>query len=382
MKIWSMVLAIAVAIALLPSCREKTETSSRVVVTAIGIDQGEQEDCRLSIQAIELLKTAGSLTEQAENATNVYTIEDETVAGALKSFVTQTGRSAYVLHNRAIVIGLEQAKRRPLSSLLDYFIRNHAGRSTVDMVICRGDAAELLEVPSAGYTIPAEHLSLLIQEANQYGFAVSSELLDVEKSTSGMYDAAIPIVRVDKTGEELSMSVDGTAVFRQGQYVGELDAAATRGLLFGRGDLQQCLYVLDKPDGGGKLTVEVESARTAVSVDKAGLNASFRLQVSCRATVLEEYSPAALTSAQLSRVQEALEQAIRADTQAAIHHTVDLWACDVYGFSRMVRKKQPDLVRGHEDEWPARLHDCAFSIKVTAQVAKAGGEAGGGIMQK
>ena len=59
-----MALALAVGFALLPSCREKSLTNSRVVVTAVGIDAGEEADCRLSIQAIETLKTSGSLTER------------------------------------------------------------------------------------------------------------------------------------------------------------------------------------------------------------------------------------------------------------------------------------------------------------------------------
>ena len=220
MKVWVLALALAVGFALLPSCREKSLTNSRVVVTAVGIDAGEEADCRLSIQAIETLKTSGSLTEQAENATKVYDIEAPSVAGALQSFVTRTGRSSYILHNRAVVIGLEQAKRRPLSALLDYFIRNHEGRSTVDMAVCRGEAAELLAVPSAGYTIPAEHLSVLLQQAGRQGFAVPTDLLDVERSTSGMYDMVMPIVRVDKTGEEPAMVMDGTAYSAGGNTPG------------------------------------------------------------------------------------------------------------------------------------------------------------------
>ena len=64
MKFWAIALALAVAAALLPSCQEKSETTRRIVVTAVGIDAGEDGRCRLSIQAIESLKTSGSLTEQ------------------------------------------------------------------------------------------------------------------------------------------------------------------------------------------------------------------------------------------------------------------------------------------------------------------------------
>ena len=377
MKVWVLALALAVGFALLPSCREKSLTNSRVVVTAVGIDAGEEADCRLSIQAIETLKTSGSLTEQAENATKVYDIEAPSVAGALQSFVTRTGRSSYILHNRAVVIGLEQAKRRPLSALLDYFIRNHEGRSTVDMAVCRGEAAELLAVPSAGYTIPAEHLSVLLQQAGRQGFAVPTDLLDVERSTSGMYDMVMPIVRVDKTGEEPAMVMDGTAVFRRGEYAGELDEAATRGLLFGRGDLQTCTYLLSLPgtaEDPERLTVEVVSSKTKVHIRPEGEAAVIRLTITCSATVLE--------SSDLKAVAGALQEAILQDVRSALDKTIGDWGCDVYGFSRMVKKKAPELVRGREGEWPARLRDCRFEIEIKADAAKAGGVAGGGIMQK
>ena len=369
MKIWVMTLILAVGFALLPSCREKSLTNSRVVVTAVGIDAGEEADCRLSIQAIETLKTSGSLTEQAENATKVYDIEAPSVAGALQSFVTRTGRSSYILHNRAVVIGLEQAKRRPLSALLDYFIRNHEGRSTVDMAVCRGEAAELLAVPSAGYTIPAEHLSVLLQQAGRQGFAVPTDLLDVERSTSGMY----------------AMVMDGTAVFRRGEYAGELDEEATRGLLFGRGDLQTCTYPLSLPgtaEDPERLTVEVTSSKTKVRIWPEGEAAVIRLTISCKATVLEEYRAAGLESSDLKAVAGALQEAILQDVRSALDKTIGDWGCDVYGFSRMVKKKAPELVRGREDEWPARLRDCRFEVEVKADAAKAGGVAGGGIMQK
>lgn len=385
MKIWVMTLILAVGFALLPSCREKSLTNSRVVVTAVGIDAGEEADCRLSIQAIETLKTSGSLTEQAENATKVYDIEAPSVAGALQSFVTRTGRSSYILHNRAVVIGLEQAKRRPLSALLDYFIRNHEGRSTVDMAVCRGEAAELLAVPSAGYTIPAEHLSVLLQQAGRQGFAVPTDLLDVERSTSGMYDMVMPIVRVDKTGEEPAMVMDGTAVFRRGEYAGELDEAATRGLLFGRGDLQTCTYPLSLPgtaEEPERLTVEVVSSKTKVHIRPEGEAAVIRLTITCSATVLEEYRAAGLESSDLKAVAGALQEAILQDVRSALDKTIGDWGCDVYGFSRMVKKKAPELVRGREGEWPARLRDCRFEVEVKADAAKAGGVAGGGIMQK
>ena len=212
-----------------------------------------------------------------------------------------------------------------------------------------------------------------------------TDLLDVERSTSGMYDMVMPIVRVDKTGEEPAMVMDGTAVFRRGEYAGELDEAATRGLLFGRGDLQTCTYLLSLPgtaEDPERLTVEVVSSKTKVHIRPEGEAAVIRLTITCSATVLEEYRAAGLESSDLKAVAGALQEAILQDVRSALDKTIGDWGCDVYGFSRMVKKKAPELVRGREGEWPARLRDCRFEIEIKADAAKAGGVAGGGIMQK
>ena len=176
-----------------------------------------------------------------------------------------------------------------------------------------------------------------------------------------------------------------TAVFRRGEYAGELDEAATRGLLFGRGDLQTCTYPLSLPgtaEDPERLTVEVVSSKTKVHIRPEGEAAVIRLTITCSATVLEEYRAAGLESSDLKAVAGALQEAILQDVRSALDKTIGDWGCDVYGFSRMVKKKAPELVRGREGEWPARLRDCRFEVEVKADAAKAGGVAGGGIMQK
>ena len=102
MKVWSLLLALVIGFALLPSCREKSKINNQIVVTAIGVDAAADGLCKLSIQAIETLKTSGSLSEQNENATRLYEIEAPSVAAALEAFVTTAGRTTYILHNRVI----------------------------------------------------------------------------------------------------------------------------------------------------------------------------------------------------------------------------------------------------------------------------------------
>lgn len=119
--------------------------------------------------------------------------------------------------------------------------------------------------------------------------------------------------------------------------------------------------------------MEVVSSKTKVRIRPEGEAAVIRLTISCKATVLEEYRAAGLESSDLKAVAGALQEAILQDVRSALDKTIGDWGCDVYGFSRMVKKKAPELVRGREDEWPARLRDCRFEVEVKADAAKAGG---------
>ncbi len=382
MKVWSLLLALVVGFALLPSCREKSKINNQIVVTAIGIDAAADGLCKLSIQAIETLKTSGSLSEQSENATRLYEIEAPSVAAALEAFVTTAGRTTYILHNRVIAIGMSALHQQSLVSLTDYFVRNHEGRPLVDMVVCRDSAAAVLEVPSTSYTIPAEHLSMLLQKANRRGHAVRGRLLDVERTLSGMWDAALPIASIEGEGENRTLKTDGTALFRDGWYVGELDDDATRGLLFARGDLDSTLYTLEL-NQDQRLTVEVYNARTSVRLQPAdsltaadGRSGAYTFTITCDAGIVEESAPGSWDISQLPAINAALSARIRADVEQAIAASAIAHGSDVIALKRTAMKQAPSLIRGREYMWNALLPDCTYTANVVATVRKIGVESG------
>lgn len=376
MRTWIMLVAVLLGFCLLPSCREKSQINNRIVVTAVGIDEDEEQGgCRVSIQAIEALKISGSLTDQNENATSIYEASGRSVASAMKTFVTQTGRNTYILQNRAVVMSLDLLKKTALPATLDYFLRNYESRPDVGLLISRGDPAEVLSVPSSSYTIPSEYLSTLIREGQRWGFSAKTTLLDAERSFSGMFDAFIPIVRVQGSGDEAEIVMDGTAVFREGVFAGELDEEETRGLLFATGDLERCSLVLESPKGEA-VTVEVKNIHSSIGVQAQGDAAQFTLRVSCSAEVTEENDGDPLTEAAVPELERQLIERIEREIQAAVRRTVEDYGCDVFGFGRRVMKSEPGLIRGSEEEWPEKLKDCRFEVEIKAPIRGIGAETG------
>lgn len=372
MKIWAVIIALAIGMALLPDFRSKSEVTSRVVVTAVGIDFMDNEKYAMAVQAIETMKTSGSLSEQEDNATKVYEIEGRSVAGAIQAFATENGRDTYILHNRLIALGMELISERELSLVLDYFMRNHESRPLVDMVVCRGKAAEVLQVPSASYPIPAEQVEKLLEEGQRWGTVAHTTLLDVERAMSGMWDAIMPIIKVDDSGEEPRLMTDGTAVFQGGTLAGELDENGTRGLLFAMDRIKECLYVL-KMDDGRSVTAEIHKSNTKIKLEKDGNGGiSYAFSIDCRAEITEEYGEEALNTEQLAQLNSLLTQAIKADAEYALEQTMHQFGCDPLGLRRMVMKKYPDAIRGQEDEWEQQLRSCTFTVDVDAYVDRSG----------
>ncbi len=376
MRTWIMLVAVLLGIVMLPSCREKSQINNRVVVTAVGIDRAEgEEGCSLSLQAIEALKISGSLTNQENNATGLYETDGSSVAAAMKSFVTQTGRNTYLLQNRAIVISLDQLKEQSLQATLDYFLRNYESRPGVYLAVSRDSPAEVLGITTSSYTIPAEYLATLLREGQRWGYSASATLLDAERSFSGMFDAYLPIVRVEGEGDDAAIVMDGTAIFRQGEYVGELDSSETRGLLFVQNELERGTLTV-KGEGGIPVTAELKKSHTSVTVEREGDAAAFTIRISARAEIAEEADGDALSKAGLPALETLFARQIEEEVRAAVEKTVKEYGSDVFGFGRRLMKKEPGLIRGSEDEWPARLKECSYRVVAEVDIRGIGADTG------
>ena len=350
-------LAVAVVcVAVFPSFRKTPSISNRIVVTAIGLEKAG-EVYHLSIQAVDALKTAGSLSEQSEKATAVYRAQGESVAQALQSFLNETGRSTYILHNRIIALGLSQCRDTPLEEQLDYFIRNLEGRSSVLPVVCRCDPAELLSIDSGNDAIPAEYVAQLLEEGARCGLAVSARMLDVQRTMSGMYDAVLPIVDVENGVPRL----DGTALFREGVLVGELSAEQTTALLLAKDRVEECLIVRDG------VTFRLQETDTRLKIDRNEDVFSYVFSVSGTMDIVEVDSP--VSKEERQRLTEELSRYITQTVRETMIVVVRVYGCDPLGLSRQTAKQYRTVT---QQQALQRLNDGNIEVQTTIHLTESG----------
>lgn len=312
---------------LLLGWKQDSVVHNRRVVTAVGLG-GNDAWYQVSVQAVEALKTASNLAEQSENATAVYTAEGKTVTDAFQQFLKMSGNRAYVLQNQVLVISEELCRTRSLFAILDYFMRTSESNGSVKVMVFRGNPADLLSVPSGSEPIPATAVTHLIEEGNQWGLCFNTTLLDVERASSGMLDAALPLVEMRDDTPQLA----GTVLFKNGQWAGILNSEKTTGLLAAGNWLRECVW---ETQG---VAFRLESLKTVLHIQKQNETLCFSFSLSGKARLLEETAPIGSEQRQtcLQQVAEILQGKMADALQSA-----DVYLSDPLGLARRAQQRYP-----------------------------------------
>lgn len=327
MKRWIWIL---IPCFLLCGCRREPAMGEQVIVTGIGIDERDGEWI-VSVQAVEALKTTGSLSEQSDVATAVYTASGRSVAEALQAFLNETGKRTYILQNKILVVRDTVCRRKPMAVILDYFIRNHEGRALVDVAVCCGDPSVLLDIVTGSDAIPAEYVSELLEEGNRFATAVQTRLLDVERASSGMYDLTAPMLTVTDRTPHLA----GTAVFRDGILCDTLTPQETMGFCAVSGQSQRCLYTVDD------VTFRLEGLRTRTDITWED-GCRYAVTVTGSADVIENGNGTTLSRAEKQTLLSRVETALAADAETALTRTRER-DCDPLGLARLTTVRPADI---------------------------------------
>ncbi len=308
---------------LLCGCRSEPAVGEQVIVTGMGIDK-QDGVWTLAIQAVEALKTAGSLSEQNESATAVYTADGASVAEALQAFLNETGKRTYILQNQIFVLSERLCRQQSVFDVLDYFMRNQEGRALVDVVVSHDAPAALLDITTGSDAIPAEYLSQLLDEGRRYARAAEAHLLDIERASSGMYDLLLPRIAVTNGVPQL----EGTAVLRNGVLCDILTQQETTGMLLAGGDSDRCLYTIDD------ITFLVSDMHRRLTVESVGGTWRYRIALTGVARVMEQQPTMEGSTIQPEKALQHVEIAIATTAETALRRTATQDHSDPFGLSR------------------------------------------------
>lgn len=373
-KLWRIGLALCTALCLLACCGgcwSGRELGKLLVVMGVGLDADPSgQTLQVTAQAAkaaDMGKTEGGSGPAYWNlnssGTDPFT--------ALRRMTGQAGKQLYLSHNQVLVIGRELAEQG-VQDALDYFLRDRENRTNVWVIVADGTAADLLDFEPAMERLPARQLAEQIKSRSDTGEWPAVDLLEFTNQLMERSRAPVaPLVALIQDGDAQTAQVVGTAVFRDDQMTGSLNAAETRGMLWSTGEVESAALQADLE--GDQIAVEMVSATGALApvLGEDG-SVTMRVEIHAEGYISAQSGDRNFADPQnVDRLEESLCQTIRAEVEAAFQKAQAL-RTDIYGLGNRIHEKYPHIWEQLEENWHDRFSQVTLETKVDVRVSSTG----------
>jgi spore germination protein KC len=353
-------------------CWGRKELNSLGIVLGTALDLGDKpESLQISAQVVKpgALKNEGGSSEKAY--INLHNTDDS-INSAVTGLTHMNNRTLYFSHNQILIFSQELAKRDMLDAL-DAFSRAYESRMNVYILISRGEAAEVLEEDPELEKIPAAHIAETVENQKANSESVIVTMRDFNIATLSKSRAPVaPIIETYNVDDKMKIRLSGTAVFKEGKMIGELDAAQTRGLMLTLDKAQRTTRTLSTE--WGQVVLQTRHEKSELKVEKAE-DGTFRIKLKINGSgyVSSNETQMDLSTSEKSRQLEAMEaQAVRADVENALKQAHALSA-DIFGFGEAISGHYPKDWEKLEDNWDSVFKQLPVDIEIDISLDCTGG---------
>ncbi len=327
----------------------------------------------------------GGGSNQAMSATWTLEASGYTVFQAIKNMELQSTRRLLFTHVEVVLFS-EKLARQGIRPVLDFFEREPQVRLIARPFVVQGDLQKLMEsqfpLEQFGATALSKQLASVQEEAAATSDTDSLRVM-MHRLTIPGWELDLPRLIVmpeeetkkkgeEKTAKQNPVLLTGLAVFRDDKLVGFFDARETAGCMWLKGAINRHYLVLQCPNGGERLTVEIyEMALQLVPwIDgskvhfKASIFAEGRLQeFSCQELSLEE--------AFIASLNRRLATAIRNEASAALDKAREL-ETDVFGLGNLLYRTRNKDWQCFEDKWKEIFPEVMVDLEIEATIRRHG----------
>lgn len=365
----------------LSGCWNSRELDTLGIVMGVGIDVPPTAPDKVHLVAQLVIPGAISTSKNGgkgdgEKAFWNVGVTEDTVFSAIRKLTGQSSRKLFFPHNEVIVIG-RGAAEAGIRRDLDLFVRDHESRSNLLLAVSDTSAEEVLSVRPKLEKIPAANIANLIdQYAAATSQTISIKLSDFSDNLmSDTKSAVIPILRIVRDGDEETVEVSGTAVFKSDKMVGELDETESRGLAWVLGKVKSGIIVV-KDSGNAPVSIEIIRARAKVKPVLKDGKLTIRIDIFEEGNIGEDTGTKNLTMLpEVSFIEDRITEAIEREIMSAVTEARKL-DCDIFGFGEAIHGKYPKQWKEMENNWDELFKTVEIDLSIDANVRLAGKIAG------
>ncbi|OIJ11206.1 hypothetical protein BKP37_16270 [Anaerobacillus alkalilacustris] len=346
-------------------CYGITELDDRVIVSLVGLDQLENGNVEVTMGLID---TRLIELQEAESL-HVYTFEGETIFDAVRMAILEIGKQPMWPYIKAVVFG-PSFKENDVKPYLDFFNRNNEVQPNHFIVFSDKPAREIVEIRSDLANIPAVTVE---QQIEHQALVSYSPEVRLHHFTEMMFSQGqVGYASIIKREEDENVhKIEGTALIKEGKWIGTLNRMETRGALWVQGAVKGGITVV--PFKNGKLSLEiVEETGAAITPILKDNKLTVKVDIQAFASLGEMMTVIESDCGEIiAEINRSAEQEIVKEIEASLKKTQGL-GTDIYGIGRIVHREFPKYWKKNKENWSEIFSDLPIEINVTVEMIKMG----------
>lgn len=371
---------ILLCLSLLCGCWNRRELNELGVVVGVGLDKGDVGgDINVIIQFENTAASAGGSEGggreggQGEVKAYLNVLNRGTdVFSIIRDYNSMVTRNLYFPHNQVIVVGEELAKAG-IAPYLDFFLRDSECRMTVHLMVAKGTAEQALSAKPLLEKVPSIDLAGTVKNQARYTAETPDvNLFDffVARISPGLVPIT-PLITLEDTGNSVTASVAGGAVFLDGRMVGELNGTEMRGVNWVLGRAKNSVINLETSDGSATLEITNLKSKVSPSINE---NGKPKISININVTAGLGSQSGRVNQGMVTTIpylENKLNEIIRAESLLAIAKAQELRS-DFFGFGQKFARYLPDDWDNMNDNWLVLLNELEVEFTVRARITGTG----------
>ncbi|SNS96873.1 spore germination protein KC [Anaerovirgula multivorans] len=391
-----LVLIILILCGLITGCYDRKELDDMAYVVGIGLDKGEANFLRITLQVAVPMQIAEG--GDPEDTYFIETIEAPNLYEGLNIFNAFLSKQVNLSHVKVIVFSKALAKEG-LQVYMNEIMEGREFRPSVHMVVARDSAEEYLkEIQPMLDTNPAKYHELIHKSYLYTGFSADTRLHNFYIETNSEYiEAVVPLSGVkqnnnnndseEPTSEEnleaeepseeeaeVDGELIGLAVFKGTKMVGELNGEETTYHLITKGDLGHSYLSIPDPLAKDKLILLKISQDRKPEYQLLLYNNKPVVNIN---VILEAHLFAVESNVpydnikNLEVLEKEAEDYVKREILKYLHHTREM-EVDINGFGGMLKKNFTTWMEWEKFNWLEKYKESDFDVDVTVKVKSSG----------
>lgn len=395
-KIISLILISIFSLFTLSGCKyENNSIENLAYVIALGIDKGEQNLLKLSFQ-FATPSSDSSSSSSSGSETTTTTVECSSISSGFNLMNSYISKKLNLSHCKVIIFS-EELAANGITEEIQTLINKIQIRPEASIIISKCSASDFIENAKPNLmSLIARYYEILVTSGKYTGYYYNSTLENFYSSLEeGLTEATAMLggINIEKlhyidknlnyididssyvagtspVEDENLIQLMGTAVFKEGKLVGELNGQETISHLIVTNKLDQCIISIPDPFYSDNLiSVSISLNDTKNTVDFVNNAPYITIDTDLEAYILTYSNKSNYgTEEALAIIEKYINSYLTTHISSYLYKTAKDFNSDIAGFGKKVISKYPNINKWNESNWSDNYKNAFFHVNVSTDL--------------